>query len=389
MNIRVLVSTLFMVSIFLPHPFYNFLFLGSFALEFKRFDFHVFARNRAGWLFITYFFLVLAMAFFNSNKFSSGIVETSMPLLLLPFYIACLSGYNYLRIFPLAAFVLSLWFFLTSVTDISIYTNIAYLSFDKFSKYLHPVYFSYLLFFSLVYVELQPDFSDRKNLFRAVFATAIICSGSKLIICLAILFYLIQLLPKQSLHGGVALFVLLGLAVLFGPTRQRFAQITELDNLSILKADSIRSHEDSRLNGLTLRLILWQESLLALETAKDFMVGKGVGDRADNILRQRLAKKGLEKGITKYDPHNQFVTSFYKMGALGLLILLVLCFYLFKEAAVLSNRLLFYTVLLFVVAMLAESVLQRVVGIYFFTTVLLMLSGAGGIKPNFPVGKRD
>ena len=104
------------------------------------------------------------------------------------------------------------------------------------------------------------------------------------------------------------------------------------------------------------------------------LFGIGTALESSNVLTNRLEKRGLEKGHTKYDPHNQYITTVYKTGVLGLLMLLLICFYTLLNAIKTKNKLAFYTIIMFIVAMMAESLLQRVVGIYFFTCILLLLS---------------
>jgi O-antigen ligase len=173
---------------------------------------------------------------------------------------------------------------------------------------------------------------------------------------------------------GFASFVIIAF-LLFKPTRERFIAIFNLNDISILKDSPLNSATDARINGLTLRLILWQE-VFHLMNKEDFILGKGTGKDADKLLEEKLVKRGLEPAHTHYDPHNQFITTYYKMGLLGLILLILICAYNFYKALADKNKLLLYSCLLFVTAMLAESVLQRVVGIYFFVTILLLQSNS-------------
>jgi O-antigen ligase len=201
-----------------------------------------------------------------------------------------------------------------------------------------------------------------------------LCCGSKLIISLTVLFYAFQFVKKRAYLGYIFIGVIIVSILLFSPTKKRFQEVFDLKSLSVLKENPVPSIRDSRLNGLTLRLIIWQESLNSLKNSRDFFFGKGVDKAADKVLEDRLSQRGLAVGHTKYDPHNQFIATYYKMGFIGFMVLVGICIYYFYLAIRKRSSLLLYSIVLFSAAMFTESVLQRVVGIYFFICILLLLS---------------
>lgn len=367
--------TLFICTLFLPHPIFNVAVILSMALCIWSFDVKRFFSNRLGLLFVIYFLWFMFNNLFISSTFNSRLFETFLPVFFLPFYLSAVPRANYLKFFPISAFVLGIYYFFTSLLDAAVFSNINYFSFDGFTKNaLHPVYFSYLFFFSIVYVELRGAKTFNKMVFQPVFLICLVCCGSKLVISLVALFYFMRYVKKNILLGsGILLLIVLSI-LMFKPTRARFLDVFNLGNLSILKADPVPSLHDPRLNGLTLRLIIWQESLSALSGPKEFLFGKGVDETADHALENRLVERGLERGHTKYDPHNQFIATYYKFGFIGLLILITICVYSFYKSMKQKDQLLFFSALLFFLAMLTESALQRVTGIYFFICILFLLS---------------
>lgn len=364
----------FLVSVFLPQPFFNILFMLSFLMLIRRFRPLEFFRNPAALGFVLYFAWFMINNLFVSDTFNRRFTETLLPFFFLPFYFACVPRSDYFRVFPLLAFFLSLWCASTSLLDAAVYRSAAYFSFDAFSKYIHPVYFSYLLFFSLCYLELRGMSQLSGPLLRTVLIAALICCGSKLVISLLAVFYVVRLFRRRVLWGLGALLVFVGAILLFGPTRKRFQDLAGVAKVSVLSEPQIRS-DDPRLNGLTLRLLLWQESLRDGGDLKDIVMGKGVDQRADRILEDRLSERGLQVGHARYDPHNQFIATYYKLGLLGLTILLALCVFYYYQAFRYGDALMLWTAILFSAAMLTESVLQRVTGIYFFICILLLHSG--------------
>lgn len=364
---------LFLFSIFLPLPFFNIGFMISFALIVMDFNYRRFLAGKLGLLVLLYFLLFVVNNVFISESFNMKLFETMLPFFFLPFYIACLPQKRYLWMFPLAALMFSLYFLVTSLIDFSLFRSISVFSFDAFTKYLHPVYFSYMLVFSMMYLE----FNDEKKLpnkwiFLPVLGLALLCCGSKLMIVFTGLFYAFQLFKKRPYLGYAFLGLAIAAVLLFAPTRKRFQEIVNPHSFSILKEDPIVSKNDERLTGVTVRLIIWQESLETFDNISRILVGQGVDQKADRLLQDRLSSRNVDASHIKYDPHNQYITTFYKLGLLGLFILVALCVLAFRIAYFRRNRLLVFTMLLFVIAMFTESVLQRATGIFFFLTLILL-----------------
>ncbi len=363
---------LYLFSIFLPLPFFNIGFMISFALIVMDFDYRRFLAGKLGLLVLVYFLWFVISNVFVSESFNMKLFETMLPFFFLPFYIACLPQRHYLWVFPVAALIFSLYFLLTSFIDYSFFRNVSVFSFDGFTKYVHPVYFSYLLVFSIMYLELSDEKHFNKWLFLPVLGLALLCCGSKLMIVTTGLFYALQLFKTKPYVGYAFIAIAVAAVLVFAPTRKRFQEIVNPKSFSILKEDPIVSKNDERLTGVTVRLIIWQESLETFNTVKQILFGQGVDQAADHLLQNRLASRNVDASHIKYDPHNQYITTFYKLGSVGLLILLAICAYVFRVARSRHNRLLLFSALLFIIAMFTESVLQRATGIFFFITIFLL-----------------
>jgi hypothetical protein len=373
LDIKSKIVSLFPIAIFLPHPWYNFVFIFSFLVVVKDFQFSRFIKHRQGLLLILYFFIFLVVDVFFSETFNVAIIETFLPLFFLPFYAASVPRFNHFRLLPFATLLFCLFFYSSSIIDCIVFHNLNYLSFDLFTKYIHPVYFSYLLFFNLLYIELCKQNLEGIFWFRFIFLIALLFCGSKLVLLLLFGFYLIYGFKKNwKIFLSVAVIMILSLFV-FNPTKIRFAQLLHNQSFSILKESPVQNPQDVRLNSLTLRLIIWQECFHVFKSTHSYMFGFGLDEHADSYLRNRLELRGLKRGLTKYDPHNQYITTYYKTGLIGLLVLLGICFYGLKTALKQHHKLIIYCYFFFIIVMLAESVLQRVVGIYFFASLILLL----------------
>ncbi len=371
-SLKTLGISIYIASIFLPLPYFNIAFMISFAIIVKDFNYRQFLSNKAGLLILLYFVWFVINNAFVSDEFNMKLFETLLPFFFLPFYTACLPRVNTLPVFPLSALFLSFYFITSSCIDFSFYRSLSCFSFDAFTKYVHPVYVSYLLVFSLIYIELEGRGRFNKFLFIPVLGIALLCCGSKLMIILTGLFYALRLFKKKPYFGYAFLIITVGVIFLFAPTRKRFQEIVNPKSFSILKEDPILSKHDERLTGVTVRLIIWQESLETFDHVKRVLVGQGVDQKADRLLQDRLTSRNVDASHIKYDPHNQYITTFYKLGLAGLLLLVLLCVCVFRIAYLRHNRLLVFTMLLFVIAMFTESVLQRATGIFFFLTLILL-----------------
>lgn len=363
---------LYIFSIFLPQPYFNIGFIISFALVVMDFDYRRFLAGKAGLLVLLYFLWFIVSNVFISETFNMKLLETMLPFFFLPFYIACLPQGRYLWAFPVAALMFSVYFLFTSLIDFCFFQSLSVFSFDAFTKYVHPVYFSYMLVFSMMYLEFNDEKQFNKILALPLLGLALLCCGSKLMIVLAGLFYALQLFKKRPYFGYAFLALTVAVVLLFAPTRKRFQEIINPKSFSILKEDPILSKHDERLTGVTVRLIIWQECLETFSAVKHVLFGQGVDQKADRLLQNRLTARNVDASHIKYDPHNQYVTTFYKLGLTGLLILVALCVCVLRIAQLSSNRLLLFSMLLFVIAMFTESILQRATGIYFFITLLLL-----------------
>lgn len=363
----------FLFCIFLPHPLFNIAFIGSVAAVIRGFSWERFRSNTAGLLFSGYFLVVLLNNLFVSESFNFRIIDTQIPVLLLPLYMACIPRSSYLQVLVAAAVYISLGMAATSLVDYSILRTLSTFSFDAFTKYVHPVYFSYLLVFAVIFMLFTKDYIAARPLLLTIVLLALICCGSKLLIC----FTLMLLLGKFLVSGRwktALLFMVASIIVLliWTPTSRRFAEILRFDSLSILKEPSIDAAHDERVNGLTLRLMIWQETVRAVDDPARMLLGCGSDKKADDMLVQRLKDRGLTAGQVHYDPHNQYLTTYFRLGILGLLFLLGACVCMLYYAGITTNVIFLLTLLLFMVSMCTESVLQRIVGINFFMTVLLL-----------------
>lgn len=376
-----IIIAVFLFSIFLPHPIFNITLILLIGFHVRKISWKQIGSNKINLLFLGFFLLyTLNNLFISPDGFEEmSTVERILPMLILGLVIPSIAKRKHLYVFVYSTFAIGIWFLFTSAFDVYIHSNFEFLSFNLFTKYLHPIYFSYLVFFSILFVEINME-STKKYIIQVLLLAFLVFSGSKLVLIVSLLVMGIKVLNsrKRILFLIPAILILL----LFFPLKDRFKEILNTQDLTVLTEQKIEEPNDSRINGLTLRLILWREALSTM-SIQDVFLGKGVTKETDHILRDRLITLGL-KNHQNYNVHNQFVDTFWRTGVLGFLILIFIVFLGVSQGIkAQDNLVVLFSIFLFF-AMLSECVFERVNGIYFFTAVFLFMVNSFTQKKELP-----
>ncbi|OBQ54938.1 O-antigen ligase family protein [Tamlana sp. s12] len=371
--------SILILSEFLPAPVYNIALILGVVLNLKTIRLNTIKKNKVNLIFLLFFLIY----FFNNLFVTQGgfedlrTTERFLPFLILSILIPAIAKRKYLMFFPISAIVIGLGLLVTSIFDAFVHGNVVFLSFENFAKYLHPVYYSYLLFFSVIYVQ-HYYFGRLKYVILTSLIFFLIFSGSKMVLFFSLLVLLTGLINSKKVI--IFSLVLISVIFLFSPLKKRFKEVLNQNDLTILNEKHIKNSNDSRINGLTFRLILWREALATME-GTDYIFGKGVTRKTNMILEERLQKLGLLKH-QNYNPHNQYVDTFWRTGIVGLLCLILIPLYCLLEGLKRNDRLLILFALFMLAVMSSESIFGRVNGVYFFTTVLLLLMNTKNTDEN-------
>src|SRR5690554_5686957 len=320
--------SLLVLTIFLPDPIYNIALIVIGVLHIKDVSWKAIKEQKINLIVLGFFIIYIVNNLIVSEEGFKEIatVERFLPFFVLAVVLPSIAHRKYLSLFPVSAFILGFGFLLTSLFDVYIHQNFEYISFDFFSKYLHPVYFSYLLFFSICFIDLNYK-GKSKYFLEFILFVFLIFSGSKMVFLLSLIVVFINLLKNKK---TVLLILPLALiVVLFSPLKHRFADILKKEDFTILNEKHIEDPYDARVNGLTLRLILWRESLATM-SGFDYIFGKGVTKETNKILGDRIGNLGMTEH-SGFNPHNQYVDTFWRTGAIGLLLLILIPVYRSEE----------------------------------------------------------
>ena len=358
---------------FIPRPINNIVLIGSVLLLIANYSWAKFSSNKLNLMLVGYFILLMLNDIFISKSgfHDFRATESNLSFLIIPIYLSCVRNYKLLISLGISAIFLGIGFLFTSIINVSIFHNSFYLSFSEFTKYLHPVHYSYLVSFSIFYIHFKLKLDNKmKFLIQIMLFTFLILSGSKLMLIISGLLYMLLIFNNKKALVVVAIGLMF--LTIFSPIKERFKEICDFDAISIISENYINNPNDTRVNGLTLRLLLWQESTRSLDNINEILFGLGVDKGTNEILRENLVNRGLTNYL-KYSTHNQFINTYMRAGLIGLIFLLSWLGYVYALAFKFKSKLLLITILLFTFAMFTESVLQWSLGITFFVTILLTL----------------
>jgi hypothetical protein len=205
--------------------------------------------------------------------------------------------------------------------------------------------------------------------------------SSKMMIAAGSLLLLAFTYPMlKTLSRRLAVYTPLGIgcvALIFthNPVRQRYTDIT-----SSTKYREVFERNDFTafpFDGLNLRLLLWRLGFEQTEGQGTLLFGSG-GEHCHIALNERMRRYNLytgdparhSTGYLNYNMHNQYMESFVQFGLTGLLLLLFILAAVLYEAFYYRNRILKFTILIFMALFLTESAMETQAGILLFTLII-------------------
>ena len=345
---------------------------------------------------LCYFGITLIGLFFTTNiGVESKNIESKLLLFILPLLYA---------FYGLDKRILSVYVFKTLLYSVSIvsvfclvYSLVSFWEFRDLNLFFyhdllkpiqhHAVYFSIGVILCIIYLITNKDILRNRSFLKiswiAYLWIILLLLSSKMLIFFAVVFLLaIQFKKIRSKNTGKWI---LGLAVLLialfsfkNPISQRFYEIAN-SNLQVISQETIGP--EVYLNGLEFRLLQWRNTYEILNRYDAWLTGVGFADSKKLLWEQydilRLYKgedPSVIGGFYVYDLHNQYLQTTLQMGILGLLVLVLFMFSLFKAAIQTQNILLLALACMFVFLCFTENVLDRQYGMIFFVFIPFLLN---------------
>lgn len=341
--------------------------LGMFWTNNIQHGFFELEKKFALFLFPLIFFSIPPLKDSERNKIVFYFVASCVLLSLVCLFYAIYRAYNassFFEINPESGYVTHYFFY-----------------FGLSEAFIHPVYFSAYIVFSLFilfnyYSSSKEVLGTKKRLltaFLVLFLIVFLCllSSRIMIIYLAMccfFYFLYSLLKGQSNKGRMVLgfFLLLSmlLAVIYVPAiRSRFSEVVN-SSYHFENNPERNKHLSGKLDGVEMKLAQWYFTIEAGKNNQ--LIGVGTGDDEDELQKKYFDNNFMEGYVPKYNSHNQYFQTWLALGFVGLSILLIV-FIVPVFMAIKRNQIL-YLFLLFMIMFfcLTESILCRQHGVVFY-----------------------
>lgn len=339
----------------------------------KEFDFN---RYTPLMISLVLVFIIDILGLLFTKNFSQGfrIISKDLPFLLFPaLFFLTINDKNKLKI------VFDIFSYLILVLCLTCYINAVYktgqlfplndesnfyysnafsrLSYTNIINGIHPGYFSWYIFFCLLWVinnySLEKKGHYIKYIAASIYIFTLIILGSKVAIAMLLIYIFskgVNKLLKGKIIISVFLIVCLGVigSSLFLNKQFRYRIENELEN-------SLKYKKQQWSSSLG---VIWQNPI----------IGAGTGDFQDELDKVYSNKK-LEMSMG-LNSHNQFLQYWGRNGIVLFLSLMFLCLQLYNYS--LKTKYLFFGLLTFGF-LFFESVLERQRGIMFFVIIILTL----------------
>ena len=246
----------------------------------------------------------------------------------------------------------------------------------------HAVFFSFLLFFSLLYIlEYGTGFNflpgkKLDGILTVFFSLILVLLASKLILFCWVVYLVYYFLKnktgKKKLGWLLLLLVpLLLIAFTKNPVSNRFREIVQTDWASL---DREQFDEADYLNGLQFRYLQWKLVPTILSEKQAWLTGlgeeKGKAGLQDQFIQRHLyqGQPGTDDlGYLAYNTHNQLLQSMLTGGLVAVLLFLMICGSLLYLAVKEKKTLITMTIISLLLFSGTESCFETQYGLVFFS----------------------
>jgi O-antigen ligase len=352
---------------------------GKFSQKFQRIKRDKFRRYIL--LFGLIYLFYLAGFFYSKNQYHALLdLQTKLSLLIFPIIFSTLDYnvinwkkgkilyYYVIGCVVITAVLLGRSFinFLTSNSaDEFFYGNLSW--------YHHASYLSMFLVFAvgilLYQIHTKTIFKNKSGLlfhtliiYFSIFILMLSSKAGILSLVIIILSYVGVLLYKKQYLKGVAILVVLSVAIwgmfsLFSVTSSRISDAQQtISNETVEKGATDSTSE---------RILIWQSAVSIIR--ENILFGVGTGDADDALLKTYKTNQYSGALENRLNAHNQYLQTFIAIGIIGFFVLIGVLFIPLYQA--LKHRNILYLLLLFLVTfnLLFESMLERQAGVVFYT----------------------
>jgi len=321
-------------------------------------------------------FMLVSLIYSKNTNYALKRILILIPLVIIPlcFYLVSINKQikyeNFLKQFYICFYVSTVIFFVSILIHNYINNHINETIFlhyserlnSKYGKYsMHPIYastyISISLFFSIaIFKSIQRTFYKTllfmTNLFLAIILVILARKGPILITSLIFVIYFFKgnTERKNLIYFMVVVVGLVLLASKIDEIRNRFVELLNV----------IINNDRNNFSSTSIRLIIYNCSIEAI--LNNPLFGYGVGD-VKAILNQCY----IDKSISYYNSHNQFLSAWLSAGLFGIGSLLYMFIYNANKALK-SKEIVYISIMsLFFILAIFENILERQDGIILFS----------------------
>jgi len=359
------------------------LFLYSFLWMLKKDPFYLNKNKRYIFLFLLFFGIQLVGITYSNNTFIAvKTVSKNLPFLFFPILFINLSNNINKKQIQIAIYGLLTGIILILFTahysilskiineNLSIKTLFNHFIREKFIENsivtIHTPYFGLLTIFALIASYKLNFIANKKanQIFKLFLILYLIFSiyeisafMSQLLLVVFFIVRIFDYIKRRKMKNLFLIFILLTmtLGLIYG---------LRGSSKNIKGAETIFNRFEMIIhNGDNTRMENWKSVISVIQKNIAFGVGS---DGGLNQLQNYRDKKS-EPYINAHNAHNQYLEILLRYGLVGFVIFLVLIFKLFEQAYISKNYHFIWFMILFLIASISESLLQRQIGIVFFT----------------------
>ncbi|MGE0078240.1 MAG: O-antigen ligase family protein [Bacteroidales bacterium] len=258
-----------------------------------------------------------------------------------------------------------------------------YFFYFRFTHPYHPTYLSLYLCLGLAivtnnFIEIKSVFHKVVfTLFYLLFLTIVYLSSSKAglvvgaIVFITSIFWIIG--RKSRIYAGVVSVIIAILVIIFMLNNSRVVYFIDYIRGNVdttWSADQI-AFQNKLKSEATVRIDIWRS--IPNSIGNEWFLGVGIGDTKD-VLVNGYKKNGVDYAANmELNAHNQYLEVFVGLGILGFVILLLILSIGYRTAFLERSMLLFNFIMIISVNMFFESIIERFLGVIFFSFFYCLL----------------
>ncbi len=351
---------------------------GKFSQKFQRIKRDKFRRYILSFGLIYLFYL--AGIFYSKNQFHALLdLQTKLSLLIFPIIFSTLDYHvingkkgKILYYYVIGCVVITIVLLGRSFSNFLTSNSADEFFYGNLSWYHHASYLSMFLAFAigilLYQIHTKTILKNKSGLlfhtliiYFSIFILMLSSKAGILSLVIIILSYVGVLLYKKQYLKGVAILVVLGLAIwgmfsLFSVTSSRISDAQQtISNQTVEKGATDSTSE---------RILIWQSAVSIIR--ENILFGVGTGDADDALLKTYKTNQYSGALENRLNAHNQYLQTFIAIGIIGFFVLIGLLFIPLYEA--LKRRNILYLLILFIITfnLLFESMFERQAGVVFY-----------------------